>query len=137
MDNGEIKTKCIGRPDWAEECFCVERFDDDECRAVWENNRERFIALADETVHELFNAPYVCDDSEDSYPRKSVVTGEWYVGKVSSRKNDGEIYFHMQSRCLGRGKNGAGDYYGITHWFERDENGEWVYSSYDTEAIGN
>ena len=40
MDNGEIKTKCIGRPDWAEECFCVERFDDDECRAVRMKNSD-------------------------------------------------------------------------------------------------
>ena len=66
-----------------------------------------------------------------------MVSGEWYVGEVHSLREDGEILVSLQSRCLGRGKNGVGDYYGITHWFERDENGEWVYSSYDTEAIGN
>ncbi len=31
----EIKTKCIERPDYVEECFLVERFDDDECSAVY------------------------------------------------------------------------------------------------------
>ena len=131
----EIKTKCIERPDYVEECFLVERFDDDECRAVWENNKERFITLANETVHELFNDPYVCDDAEDTYPRRSVVTGEWYVGEVHSFKQNGKILVWFTCRCLGYGENGVGDYYGINQWFEQDESGEWVSSCYDTVAI--
>ncbi len=132
----EIKTKCIERPSFVEDCFCIQRFDDDECRAIWDNNKARFIEIANDIVHELFNDPYVCDDSEDSYPRKSIVTGEWYVGQVSSFKQDGKILVLFECRCLGHGKNGAEDYYGINQWFEQDENGEWVSSSYDTEAIG-
>jgi len=66
----EIKTKCIERPSFTEDCFFTQRFDDDECRPVWGNNQARFIEIKNDIVHELFNDPYVCDDSEDSYPRK-------------------------------------------------------------------
>lgn len=66
----EIKTKCIERPSFTEDCFSTQRFDDDECRPVWGNNQARFIEIENDIVHELFNDPYVCDDSEDSYLRK-------------------------------------------------------------------
>lgn len=136
MDYNSIKIEAKRVPKIEGSYHDKERFDDAECKNKWEENKEKIIEMINENINDLFNDPMVCGYDEDYYPRRDVVTGEWYIGDVDVFYDDNkEFTFLIEACCLGQTDTDKEDYYGIYNWFSFDSEGKLIFDSYDSFAM--
>ncbi len=78
----------------------------------------------------------LCNDEEEMFPRRSVLTGEWYVSEIASFDNEPEMFFSVQTAFLGMDLGYPDDYLGLEVMLYYDETaGNFLLDGVNSEAL--
>ncbi len=76
------------------------------------------------------------NDEEEMFPRRSVLTGEWYVSEIASFDNEPEMFFSVQTAFLGMDLGYPDDYLGLEVMLYYDETaGNFLLDGVNSEAL--
>jgi catechol 2,3-dioxygenase-like lactoylglutathione lyase family enzyme len=100
--------------------------------------RADILALVDREVEEYANAASA-PSGQHWFPKRSRLTGEYYIGSESYHRLPGASWCQVcvRARCLGRGAGGPEDYLGLDVWLRYDpaEDQLLVHRNLDSSAI--
>ena len=77
------------------------RFADSELRLLFEQHEAAIMGIVVREITAYLADESVCNDEEDMFPRRSEMTGEWYVGEIELFKKEERIWGSVFTRFLG------------------------------------
>lgn len=57
-------------------------FDSEKAKEIFETNKDRISRIVETEITNYINDDNLCNDSENMFPKKSVLTGEWYISSI-------------------------------------------------------
>ncbi len=108
-------------------------FSDDELEKLFKANEEEIMRTVEKEITEYLNCDDVCNDEEDMFPRRSLLTGEWYVSDINFEELD---YLTVFVVFLGNDLGYPDDYLGLDCIFYYDEESEeFVFDGLNSQAV--
>ena len=103
---------------------------------LFEAHQEEIMQIVRKELFDYLNDEALCNDEEDMFPRRSFLTGEWYVCELSSFDNEPGIFFAVQTAFLGTDLGFPDDYLGLEVLLYYDETaGSFLPDSINSEAL--
>ena len=101
------------------------RFADPELWLLFEQHEAAIMGIVVREITAYLADESVCNDEEDMFPRRSEMTGEWYVGEIELFKKEERIWGSVFTRFLGYypepcARLPVDDYLGLEVWITYD-----------------
>jgi hypothetical protein len=110
------------------QCF----FPDSDARALFESNKASLLQIAADEILDYISNDDLCNDDEDMFPRRSVLTGEWYIRSVTFEDN----MLSIETALLGTDLGYPDDYLGLELIFMYDEElNEFAFDGINSSAL--
>lgn len=116
--------------------------DNSELNVLFEKHEDRIMAIVRKEIADYLADESLCNDEDGMFPRRSELTGEWYVGDIFLTEEEGRIWGSVLTRFLGFNKAPCArmpvdDYLGLEVWIKYDrERQEFVFDdSVDSSSI--
>lgn len=105
-------------------------FSTSDARALFERSKDALLQIVEDEIRNYIEDDDLCSDEEGMFPKRSVLTGEWYLRAVAFE--DGVL--RMETALLGTDLGYKDDYFGLDLFFRLDDeqNGfvfDWINSS--------
>lgn len=108
-------------------------FADDELEELFRANEEKIMKMVEKEITEYLDCDDLCNDDEDMFPKRSVLTGEWYLSDINFEELD---YLTVFVVFLGNDLGYPDDYLGLECIFYYDEKSkEFVFDGINSEAV--
>lgn len=108
-------------------------FNSAELKNLFYEHYDFIMAIVEAVITEYINCEDLCNDDEDMFPRKSFLTGEWYVSYIHFIDMD---YLSVQTAFIGTDLGYKDDYFGLeVHLHYDEETAEFVFDSVDSSAL--
>lgn len=65
-------------------------------KTLFENSQRTLLQISEDEIRNYINNDDLCNDEEGMFPKRSVLTGEWYIRSVSLKM----IFFRLKQHCL-------------------------------------
>ncbi|MDE7104994.1 MAG: hypothetical protein K2O36_03850 [Ruminococcus sp.] len=89
--------------------------------------------IVENEIKAYINNEDLCNDDEDMFPRKSFLTGEWYVSEIDFEDID---YITIQIALIGTDLGYKDDYLGLEiHLHYDEETAEFIFDGIDSYAL--
>lgn len=92
-------------------------FDTPELEKFFESNRANILQMVEKEIFDYINNDDLCNDSDGMFPKKSFLTGEWYIRSVEFTEDTLFILTALVGTDLGY----KDDYLGLEVVFDFDE----------------
>jgi hypothetical protein len=102
-----------------------------EYRAI-QAHRDQMLAAVHREVEEYLNTPgFSTEGDEGSFPNRSEMSGEYYIGEENYTRHVGPLWFQIGvlCRCLRKPTWADRDYLGLQVWLRCDPE-NWVFSTF-------
>lgn len=107
-------------------------FPDSDARALFEGNKASLLQSAADEILDYISNDDLCNDDEDMFPRRSVLTGEWYIRSVTFEDN----MLSIETALLGTDLGYPDDYLGLELIFMYDEElNEFAFDGINSSAL--
>ena len=107
-------------------------FPDSESRALFENNKVSLLQISEDEILDYINNDDLCNDDEEMFPKRSVLTGEWYIRSVSFEDD----ILSVETALLGTDLGYPDDYLGLELIFiYDDELKEFAFDGINSSAL--
>lgn len=94
------------------------RFGDDKLKNLFKKHEEELMDIVEKEITEYVNCDDLCCDEEGMFPKRSVLTGEWYLRAISFSELS---FLSIQTAFLGTDLGWKDDYLGLEVTFFYDE----------------
>ena len=107
-------------------------FPDSESRALFENKKVALLQISEDEILDYINNDDLCNDDEEMFPKRSVLTGEWYIRSVSFEDD----ILSIETALLGTDLGYPDDYLGLELIFiYDDELKEFAFDGINSSAL--
>ena len=107
-------------------------FDDADSRSLFENNKDYLLQTAEDEITNYINDDDLCNDEEGMVPKRSWLTGEWYIRSVSFEDD----ILSIETALLGTDLGYKDDYLGLEVIFTYDhETNEFAFDGINSSAL--
>ena len=107
-------------------------FPDSESRALFENNKVSLLQISEDEILDYINNDDLCNDDEEMFPKRSVLTGEWYIRSVSFEDD----ILSVETALFGTDLGYPDDYLGLELIFiYDDELKEFAFDGINSSAL--
>ena len=107
-------------------------FDDADSRSLFENNKDYLLQTAEDEITNYINDDDLCNDEEGMFPKRSWLTGEWYIRSVSFEDD----ILSIATALLGTDLGYKDDYLGLEVIFTYDhETNEFAFDGINSSAL--
>ena len=107
-------------------------FDDADSRSLFENNKDYLLQTAEDEITNYINDDDLCNDEEGMFPKRSWLTGEWYIRSVSFEDD----ILSIETALLGTDLGYKDDYLGLEVIFTYDhETNEFAFDGINSSAL--
>ncbi|MEW9095335.1 MAG: hypothetical protein AB2417_09665 [Clostridiaceae bacterium] len=101
------------------------RFANPKLKDLFENHEDEIMKIVVKEITEYLEDESACNDDLHMFPRRCEMTGEWYVGGIALREENGRIWGSVFTRFLGYYPHPSvrmpiDDYLGLEVWIEYD-----------------
>lgn len=111
-------------------------FHDVHAEQLFEAHQAEIMQTVRKELSDYLSDEDLCNDEEDMFPRRSVLTGEWYVAELESFDNEPGIFFAVHTAFLGMDLGYPDDYLGLEVLLYYDETaGSFLPDSINSEAL--
>lgn len=107
-------------------------FLDSDSRGLFESNKGALFQTTEEEIQNYINNDELCNDSEEMFPKRSYLTGEWYIRSVTFEVDT----LWISTALLGTDLGYKDDYLGLDVIFVYDEElNEFSFDGINSEAL--
>ncbi|MCR5121871.1 MAG: hypothetical protein K6B74_05565 [Ruminococcus sp.] len=107
-------------------------FDPPEFKQIFESNKETVMQFVEKELRDYINNDDLCNDLEGMFPRRSMLTGEWYVSSVYFEDH----FLSIETAFLGTDLGYRDDYLGLEAVFIYDsETGKFIFDGINSSAL--
>ena len=92
-------------------------FPDSDSRYLFESNKDSLLQIAENEIRDYISNDDLCNDEEGMFPKRSVLTGEWYIRSVSFEDD----ILSIETALLGTDLGYPDDYLGLELIFIYDD----------------
>lgn len=108
-------------------------FSSPELKNLFYEHYDYIMLIVETAITEYINCEDLCNDDEDMFPRKSFLTGEWYISEIYF---DGMDYLSIQTALTGTDSGYKDDYLGLeVHLYYDEKTAEFIFDGIDSSAI--
>lgn len=108
-------------------------FNNNELKNLFYEHYDYIMTTVETAITEYINCEDLCNDSEDMFPRKSFLTGEWYISEINFDEMD---YLSVQTAFIGTDTGNKDDYLGLeVHLYYNDKTSEFTFDGIDSYAM--
>ena len=101
-------------------------------KTLFENSQKTLLQIAENEIREYINNDDLCNDEEGMFPKRSVLTGEWYIRSVSFEDD----ILSIETALLGTDLGYLDDYLGLELIFiYDDESKEFAFDGINSSAL--
>lgn len=109
------------------------RFGDDKLKSLFKKHEEELMAIVEKEITEYVNCDDLCCHEDGMFPKRSVLTGEWYLRAVSFSELS---FLSIETAFLGTDLGWKDDYLGLEVSFFYDEEKQgFVLNGVDSSSI--
>ncbi|MBR0483432.1 MAG: hypothetical protein IJJ69_01465 [Oscillospiraceae bacterium] len=107
-----------------------------DAEKLFESRQKEIMQMVRTALSDYLNDENLCNDEENMFPRKSFLTGEWYVHELASFDNEPEFIFSVRTAFLGTDLGYPDDYLGleVNLYYDR-ETGKFELDGINSEAL--
>lgn len=106
-------------------------FPDSDSRALFESNKDSLLQIAENEIRDYISNDDLCNDEEGMFPKRSVLTGEWYIRSVSFEDD----ILSIETALLGTDLGYPDDYLGLELIFIYDELNGFDFDGINSSAL--
>ena len=107
-------------------------FSDSDSRALFEINKESLLQITEREIQDYINNDDLCNDEEGMFPKRSELTGEWYISSVLFEEDT----LSIETALLGTDLGYKDDYLGLEVIFIYDEElNEFSFDGINSSAL--
>ncbi len=88
-------------------------FHDVRAEQLFEMHQKEIMQIVEAGLSAYLNQENLCSDEPDMFPRRSFLTGEWYVHELASFDNQPGLFFSVRTAFLGTDLGYPDDYLGL------------------------
>ena len=115
----KFKTRCI--------------FKDSGLKKLFDKHFDVIMDIVENEITEYINNENLCNDDENMFPRKSFLTGEWYISEIDFEDIN---YLSVQTAFVGTDLVYKDDYLGLeVHLYYEEETAKFVFDGIDSYII--
>ncbi|MDE6539031.1 MAG: hypothetical protein K2K66_02465 [Ruminococcus sp.] len=108
-------------------------FDSTELEKLFDKHYNSIMAITEKEITSYINTENLCNDDEDMFPRKSFLTGEWYISEIYFEDIG---YLSIQTAFIGTDLGHKDDYLGLdVHLYYDEETAEFIFDGIDSSAL--
>jgi len=108
-------------------------FNSNKLKNLFYEHYDYIMLMVETAITEYINCEDLCNDDEDMFPRKSFLTGEWYISEIYFKDTN---YLSVQTALIGTDTGDKGDYLGLEVYLYYDEKtAEFAFNGIDSSAI--
>ncbi len=107
-------------------------FHDSDSMALFESNKDSLLQIVEDEIRNYIDNDDLCNDEEGMFPKRSVLTGEWYIRSVSFEDD----ILWIETALLGTDLGYPDDYLGLELIFIYDgERNEFSFDDINSSAL--
>lgn len=108
-------------------------FGDANLKSLYKEHEKYLMDIVEKEINEYVNCDDLCCDEEGMFPKRSVLTGEWYLRAVHFSEL---IFLSIGTALLGTDLGWKDDYLGLefSFWYD-EEKQEFVLNGIDSASI--
>lgn len=107
-------------------------FSTSDLKALFESNKKTLLQIAEDEIRNYINNDDLCNDEEGMFPKRSVLTGEWYISSVSFEDD----ILSVETALLGTDLGYPDDYLGLELIFTYDDEiQEFAFDGINSSAL--
>lgn len=107
-------------------------FDSEKAKEIFETNKNSISRIVEAEIKNYINDDDLCSDSENMFPKRSVLTGEWYISSICFEDEMLSVF----SALLGTDMGFKDDYLGLEiHLKYKSDTNEFVLYGIDSSSI--
>ena len=111
-------------------------FDSAELKKLFEKHYNSIMAIVENEITSYINTEDLCNDDVNMFPRKSFLTGEWYISEINFIDLEDMYYLSIQTAFIGTDLGYKDDYLGLEiHLYYDEEIAEFIFSGIDSYAL--
>lgn len=111
-------------------------FDSAELKNLFYEHYDFIMVIVETGITEYINCEDLCNDDEDMFPRKSFLTGEWYISEINFIDLEDMYYLSVQTAFIGTDLGHKDDYLGLdVHLYYDEETAEFIFDGIDSSAL--
>ena len=108
-------------------------FANSELEELFNTNEVEIMKIVEKEISDYVNSDDVCNDDEDFFPRRCVLTGEWYVSWIYFSQKS---HLSIMTAFLGTDLGYEDDYLGLeVLLFYDEETGHFIFDTINSECI--
>lgn len=108
-------------------------FDSAELKKLFEKHYNSIMAIVENEITSYINTEDLCNDDEDMFPRKSFLTGEWYISEIYF---EDAKYLSIHTAFIGTDLGYKDDYLSLeVHLYYDEETAEFIFDGIDSCAL--
>jgi len=108
-------------------------FNSTELEKLFYEHYDYIMTTVETSITEYINCEDLCNDDEDMFPRKSFLTGEWYISEIRFDDTD---YLSVQTALTSTDLGYKDDYLGLdVHLYYDKKTAEFTLDGIDSSAI--
>jgi len=92
-------------------------FASSDLKGIYETNKDYLLKTTEKEIWNYISNDFLCNDSENMFPKRSLLTGEWYIESISFD----EKVLAIQTVLLGTDLGYKDDYLGLEVVFIYDK----------------
>lgn len=111
-------------------------FNSIELEKLFNKHFDVIMDIVENEITEYINDENLCNDEDDMFPRKSFLTGEWYVSEINFIDCEDMDYLSVLTAFIGTDLGYKDDYLGLdVHLYYDEEKAEFIFDGIDSSAI--
>lgn len=108
-------------------------FANSELEELFNSHELEIMKIVEKEISEYVNSDDVCNDDEDFFPRRCVLTGEWYVSDICFSQKD---CLSIMTAFLGIDLGYKDDYLGLEVLLTYDEDSaSFIFDTINSESL--
>lgn len=108
-------------------------FDSAELKNLFYEHYDFIMSIVETEITAYINTEDLCNDDEDMFPRKSFLTGEWYISEIDFEDMD---WLSVQTAFICTYLGHKDDYLGLdVHLYYDEETAEFIFDGIDSQAL--
>ena len=107
-------------------------FDTPHAKEIFQNHQNKIMEIVETEITNYINDDNLCNDSENMFPKRSLLTGEWYISSVCFDARMLSIEVALIGLSLGY----KDDYLGLEVYLKyEEETGQFLVYGVDSSSI--
>lgn len=108
-------------------------FADEELEALFRVHEQEIMKIVEQEISDYINCDDLCNDEKDMFPRRCMLTGEWYLREIDFESKE---WLSILTAFVGIDLGYKDDYLGLEVVFYYDESSEmFVIDGVNSESL--